>query len=55
MDVFERWFHVNPDGGSGSLELLYLVTVIAAAVAWSLRRAIGARLTAPRKRRERVE
>jgi hypothetical protein len=55
MDVFERWFHVNPDGGSGSLELLYLVAAAAAVSAWSLRSAVAARLTARRKRREHTE
>lgn len=55
MDVIERWFHVNPDGGSGSLEFLYLVAAAAAASVWSLRSAIAARLTARRKRPEHAE
>jgi hypothetical protein len=37
MDFIERVFHVSPDGGSGSLELLLLLVpvlvVLAAAVA----------------------
>ena len=36
MDFIERIFHVSPDGGSGSLEALYLV-VIAALVMLGLR------------------
>lgn len=31
MDLFERIFGVSPDGGNGSLELLYLLIVAAAA------------------------
>ncbi len=27
MDFIERWFGVSPDGGSGSLEMLYIVAV----------------------------
>jgi hypothetical protein len=55
MDVLERWFHVNPDGGSGSLELLYLVAAAAAVSAWSLRSVVAARLNARRKRHEPAE
>jgi hypothetical protein len=33
MDFFERWFGVSPDGGNGSLELLYIVVIVAVAVA----------------------
>jgi hypothetical protein len=25
MDFFERWFHISPDGGNGSLEAVYLL------------------------------
>ena len=25
MDFIERWFGVSPDGGDGTLELLYIV------------------------------
>jgi len=24
MDFFERWFGVSPDGGDGTLEMLYI-------------------------------
>ena len=30
MDLFERIFGISPDGGNGSLELLYLVSIAAA-------------------------
>ena len=39
MNFLERWFDIYPDGGSGSLELLYLVVmavgVACARWAWS--------------------
>ena len=25
MDFFERWFGISPDGGNGSLEMLYML------------------------------
>jgi len=24
MDFIERWFHISPDGGNGTLEVLYI-------------------------------
>jgi hypothetical protein len=27
MDIIERLFHVSPDHGSGTLELLYLIAI----------------------------
>ena len=24
MDFIERWFHISPDGGNGTLEVLYV-------------------------------
>ena len=33
MDFIEQWFHVSPDGGSGALELVYLVLVPAIVLA----------------------
>jgi hypothetical protein len=45
MDFIERWFHVAPDGGNGTLEVLYLVAPLALVVAivfrHSLRRVLG--------------
>lgn len=29
MDFFEQWFGIAPDGGNGSLELLYLAVLVA--------------------------
>jgi MYXO-CTERM domain-containing protein len=36
MDFIERWFGVSPDGGDGTLELLYLGVglLILAAFVW---------------------
>jgi hypothetical protein len=38
MDFIERWFGLFPDGGNGSLEALYLCTVLGAIVAARLYR-----------------
>ena len=38
MDFIERWFGVSPDGGDGSLELLYIVTVVAVVVMFLFRK-----------------
>jgi hypothetical protein len=32
MDFIEQWFGVSPDGGDGSLEVLYIVTAVASLV-----------------------
>jgi hypothetical protein len=32
MDFFERFLHINPDGGSGATEALYAFAVLAAIV-----------------------
>jgi len=32
MDFIERLFHVSPDGGNGSLEVLYIGVAVAAVV-----------------------
>ncbi len=45
MDFIEKWFGLAPDGGDGSLEVLWLVAIVAAAVAILFRRRIAARLT----------
>jgi hypothetical protein len=29
MDFIERWFGISPDGGDGSLEVLYIVAAVA--------------------------
>jgi hypothetical protein len=27
MDFIERWFHISPDGGNGTLEAFYIIAV----------------------------
>ncbi len=29
MDFIEQWFGLSPDGGTGSLEMLYLAVIVA--------------------------
>jgi hypothetical protein len=43
MDFIESLFGVSPDGGDGSLEVVWLVAIVAAAVAIGFRRRILAR------------
>ena len=33
MDFIERWFSVSPDGGDGSLEVLYFIALAVVIVA----------------------
>ena len=33
MDFIERWFGISPDGGSGSLEVLYFIALALVIVA----------------------
>jgi hypothetical protein len=42
MDFIEQWFGVSPDGGDGSLELLWLAAIIVAVLAVFFRRRIVA-------------
>ena len=42
MDFIERWFHVSPDGGNGSLEVLYIVAILAVIAMVLFRRHLGA-------------
>ncbi len=54
MDFIERMFGISPDGGNGSLELLYLMSAAAAvglAVYGLYRRRARQRATAGDKRR----
>ena len=44
MDFIEQWFGLSPDGGDGSLEVLWLVVIVVAAMAIVFRRPIAARL-----------
>jgi hypothetical protein len=45
MDVFEQWFHISPEGGSGLLEMLYAVVALLTASALCFRKL--SRLRAP--------
>jgi hypothetical protein len=38
MDFIERWFHVSPDNGSGSTEVMYFVAIALVVVAIICRR-----------------
>jgi hypothetical protein len=42
VDFIERWFGVSPDGGDGTLELLYIgvgVLIVVALFRWIVHRA----------------
>jgi hypothetical protein len=41
MDFIERWFGVSPDGGDGSLELLWIIGVVVVIAALIFRRPIA--------------
>ena len=41
MDFIERWFGVSPDGGDGSLELLWIIGVVVVIAALVFRRPIA--------------
>jgi hypothetical protein len=38
MDFIERWFGISPDGGDGSLEVLYVGAIVLILAAVLLRR-----------------
>ena len=44
MDFIEQWFGLSPDGGDGSLEVLWIVAIVVAVMAIAFRRRIGVRL-----------
>ena len=50
MDFIERIFGVTPDGGDGSLEVLWVLAIAVAAVAWFNRRRLRERLSGRRVR-----
>jgi hypothetical protein len=52
MDFIEQWFGVSPDGGDGSLEVLWIVGIAVAVAAVVFRRRIAGWLSS-RKARER--
>jgi Sec-independent protein translocase protein TatA len=41
MDFIERWFHVSPDNGSGSTELMYIVAIAVLVIATIRRRQLA--------------
>jgi len=45
MDFIEKWLGLSPDGGDGSLEVLWLVAIVLVAAAIVFRRRIAARLS----------
>ena len=51
MDFIEQWFGISPDGGDGSLELLWLAAIIVAVLAVSFRHRIIAWFAARSSRR----
>jgi len=40
MDFIEAWFGISPDGGDGSLEMLWLTAIVVAVLALVFRRRI---------------
>lgn len=50
MDFIEAWFGVSPDGGDGSLEIVYLALAGAAMALWLARRRIAGRWATPHAR-----
>jgi hypothetical protein len=48
VDFIERWLHVSPDGGSGALEVLYLVVIALVVASVVVRRR---RIKAPKEDR----
>jgi hypothetical protein len=45
MDFIERWLHVSPDGGNGSLEVVYLLAPLAIILAIVFRASLGRALS----------
>ena len=51
MDFIEQWFGISPDGGDGSLEVLWVVALIAAVSAVFFRKRIMAWVSSRARRR----
>ncbi len=51
MDLIEQWFGISPDGGDGSLEMLWLVAFVATGSALIFRRRVRAWIAARTQRR----
>lgn len=45
MDFIEHWFGVSPDGGNGSLEVLWIAAIFVAVAAVGFRHRISAYLS----------
>ncbi len=41
MDFFETWFGIHPDHGTGSLEAVWVLAILAVLGAFLMRRRIG--------------
>ena len=41
MDFIERWFGISPDSGDGSLEVLWIVAIVATMLSVGFRRRIA--------------
>jgi hypothetical protein len=52
MDFIEQWFGVSPDGGDGSLEMLWIIVIVLSLVAIACRHRISNWLSS-RKARHR--
>jgi hypothetical protein len=52
MDFIEQWFGISPDGGDGSLELLWIVAIAIVVSAGVFRRRIVGWLSSRRSGRE---
>lgn len=52
MDFIEQWFGISPDGGDGSLELLWIVGIVIVVGALIFRRQVIGWLS-PGKERQR--
>jgi hypothetical protein len=50
MDFFEQWFGISPDGGDGSLEMLWIAAIVVAVAAFAFRSPIARWLRTARSR-----
>jgi len=51
VDFIEQWFGISPDGGDGSLELLWIAAVVLVLAMVAFRRRIADRWSAWKVRR----
>ena len=51
MDFIEQWFGFSPDGGDGSLELLYIAAIAVAVTTVAFRRPLVRWLASRQERR----